>query len=90
MARQKPVKPKAPTAHQIERVNEEISRNWTLNVEQALQTDIEWCLGSYRNDNNLQAFTLMANVPYSFFKFVSKDPKKCSRSSWWKDIEKAL
>jgi hypothetical protein len=56
------VKPKAPAAHQIEKVNEDILKKLQeLNVEQALQADIEWCLGSYRNDNNPPGYTLWLN-----------------------------
>lgn len=90
-AAKKPVKPKAPAAHQIEKVNEEIlAKLQALNVEQALQADIEWCLGSYRNDNNPSGLYLMAERALQVFKFeLSKDPKSVPLKLI-KDIEKAL
>lgn len=85
------VKPKAPAAHQIEKVNENILKKLQeLNVEQALQADIEWCLGSYRNDNNPSGLYIMAERALSVFAFeLTKDPKSVP-ASLIKDIEKAL
>lgn len=90
-AAKKAVTPKAPAAHQIEKVNEEIlSKLQSLNVEPALQADIEWCLGSYRNDNNPSGLYLMAERALQVFKFeVSKEPKSVP-VKLLKDIEKAL
>lgn len=90
-AAKKPLKPKAPAAHQIEKVNEEIlAKLQALNVEQALQADIAWCLGSYRNDNNPSGLYLMAERALQVFKFeLSKDPKSVP-AKLIKDIEKAL
>jgi hypothetical protein len=84
-------KPKAPAAHQIEKVNEDILKMLqSLNVEQALQADIEWCLGSYRNDNNPSGLYLMAERALQVFTFeLSKDPKSIP-AKLIKDIEKAL
>lgn len=82
---------KAPAAHQIEKVNEDILRKLQeLNVEQPLQADIEWCLGSYRSDNNPSGLYLMAERALSVFTFeLTKDPKSVS-TKLIKDIEKAL
>ncbi len=84
-------KPKAPAAHQIEKVNEEILKKLqSLNVEQALQADIDWCLGSYRNDNNPSGLYVMAERALQVFTFeLSKDPKSVP-TKLIKDIEKAL
>lgn len=84
-------KPKAPAAHQIEKVNGDILKMLQdLNVEQALQADIEWCLGSYRNDNNPSGLYLMAERALQVFTFeLSKDPKSVP-AKLIKDIEKAL
>lgn len=84
-------KPKAPAAHQIEKVNEEILKKLQdLNVEQALQADIEWCLGSYRNDNNPSGLYVMAERALQVFAFeLTKDPKSVP-AKLIKDIEKAL
>jgi len=85
------VKPKAPAAHQIEKVNEDVLKKLQeLNVEQALQADIEWCLGSYRNDNNPAGLYVMAERALQVFAFeLTKDPKSVP-TKLIKDIEKAL
>ena len=85
------VKPKAPAAHQIEKVNEDIlKRLQALNVEQALQADIEWCLGSYRNDNNPSGLYVMAERALSVFAFELTKDAKSVPAKLIKDIEKAL
>lgn len=84
-------KPKAPAAHRIEKVNEDVLQKLqSLNVEQALQADIEWCLGSYRNDNNPSGLYIMAERALQVFKFeLTKDPKSVP-AKLITDIEKAL
>lgn len=85
------VKPKAPAAHKIEKVNEDILKKLQdLNIEQALQADIEWCLGSYRNDNNPSGLYVMAERALQVFTFeLTKDPKSVP-AKLITDIEKAL
>lgn len=87
----KAVKPKAPAAHQIEKANVEILKKLQeLNVEQALQADIEWCLGSYRNDNNPSGLYVMAERALQVFTFeLSKNPKSIS-AKLIRDIQSAL
>lgn len=87
----KAVKPKAPAAHQIEKVNEDILKKLQeLNLEQALQADIEWCLGSYRNDNNPSGLYVMAERALSVFTFeLTKNPKSVP-AKLVKDIQSAL
>lgn len=84
-------KPKAPAAHQIEKVNEDILKKLQdLNIEQALQADIEWCLGSYRNDNNPSGLYVMAERALQVFIFeLNKDPKSVP-AKLVKDIQSAL
>lgn len=84
-------KPKAPAAHRIEKVNEDILQKLqSLNIEQALQADIEWCLGSYRNDNNPSGLYIMAERALQVFKFeLTKYPKSVP-AKLITDIEKAL
>jgi hypothetical protein len=85
------VKPKAPAAHRIEKVNEDILQKLqSLNIEEALQADIAWCLGSYRNDNNPSGLYIMAERALVVFKFeLTKDPKSVP-AKLITDIEKAL
>lgn len=87
----KAVKPKAPAAHQIEKVNIDILKKLQeLNIEQALQADIEWCLGSYRNDNNPSGLYIMAERALQVFTFeLSKDPKSVP-AKLIRDIQSAL
>lgn len=84
-------KPKAPAAHQIEKVNEDaLKKLQDLNIEQALQADIEWCLGSYRSDNNPSGLYVMAERALHVFTFeLSKDPKSVP-AKLIKDIQSAL
>ena len=53
-AKKAPAKPKAKAvALNVEKVTEEtLAKLKSLNIESALQADIEWCLGSYRADKN--------------------------------------
>jgi hypothetical protein len=92
-AAKKPVaiKPKAPAAHRIEMVCEDILKKLQdLNIEHALQADIAWCLGSYRNDKNPSGLYLMAERALQVFTFeVSKDPKSVP-AKLITDITKAL
>lgn len=76
-AKKAAAKPKAPAAERIEKVCEDILKKLqTLNIEPALQADIEWCLGSYRNDKNPSGLYIMAERALVVFKFeVSKNPK---------------
>jgi hypothetical protein len=85
------VKPKAPAAHQIEKVNEDILKKLQdLDVEQALQADIAWCLGSYRNDNNPSGLYIMAERALQVFEFELTKDSASVPAKLIKDIEKAL
>lgn len=87
----KAVTPSAPAAQRIEKVNEDILKKLQgLGIEQALQADIEWCLGSYRHDNNPSGLYIMAERALQVFIFeLSKDSKSVP-AKLIKDIEKAL
>jgi len=46
-------KPKTASAPSIEKVSEDTLKTLqTLGIDQQLQADLEWCLGSYRSDQN--------------------------------------
>jgi hypothetical protein len=52
-SKKSPAKPKAKTPVSIEKVSEDIlAKLKSLNIEHQLQADLEWCLGSYRFDQN--------------------------------------
>ena len=84
-------KPKEKAALPIVKACEDsLKKLRALNIELGLQADIEWCLGSYRNDNNPSGLYLMAERALQVFKFeLSKDPKSVP-AKLLKDIEKAL
>lgn len=84
-------KPKAPAAHQIEHVNETILKKLQeLNVEHALQADIAWCLGSFRNDNNPSGLYEMAERALHVLLFESTKAPKSVPAKLIKDTQKAL
>jgi len=52
-AKKSTAKPKAKKSVNIEKLSDDIlTKLKSLNIEQQLQADIEWCLGSYRYDQN--------------------------------------
>ena len=54
-------KPKAAKTPAIEKVcGEALLTLKSLNIQAGLQADIEWCLGSYRHDNNPSGLFTMA------------------------------
>ncbi len=90
-AKKTATKPAAPAAHRIEKACEDILKKLqVLNIEPALQADIEWCLGSYRHDNNPSGLYLMAERALVVFNFeLSKNPKSIP-AKLVKDVQKAL
>lgn len=84
-------KPKAPAAERIEKACEDILKKLqALNIEPALQADIEWCLGSYRNDKNPSGLYLMAERALVVFQFeLTKNPKSIP-AKLIRDTQKAL
>ena len=45
--------PKAPNSNNIEKVSlDALEKLKELGIDQQLQNDLEWCLGSFRADNN--------------------------------------
>jgi len=87
----KPSKPKAPAVNPIEKINEEVLKQLkVLNIEPGLQADIQWCLGSYRNDKNPSGLYAMAEKGLVILKAVAgKDPKAVP-TKLLDDIAKAL
>ena len=84
-------KPKAAKAPSIEKVNEEVlNKLRDLNIEQGLQAEIQWCLGSYRSDKNPIGLYAMAERALVIFKGLrDKNPKAVS-PALVTAIEKAL
>ncbi len=66
-----PVKKSAakPKTVSLEKISEEIlTKLKALNIEHQLQADLEWCLGSYRYDNNASGLLETAGKALVVFK----------------------
>src|SRR6478609_7952652 len=75
----------------IEKINEEcLSKLIELNIEQELQAEIQWCLGSYRSDNNPIGLYTMAERALIVLKDVKDSNPKLVSTKLLNDIEKAL
>lgn len=86
-----PSKPKASKALAIEKVNEEaLNKLRELNIEQGLQSEIQWCLGSYRSDKNPIGLYAMAERALVVFKGLREKNAKAVSTKLVGDIEKAL
>lgn len=86
-----PSKLKASKGNAIEKINEEcLSKLIELNIEQGLQAEIQWCLGSYRSDKNPVGLYTMAERALTVFKAVRDSNPKLVSTKLVGDIEKAL
>lgn len=89
VAKAKPIAIIATT--NIEKVAVEVlTKLKTLNLEQQLQADIEWCLGSYRHDKNPTGLYEMAEKAFGIFKTEQAKKTKGITSKLVGDVEKAL
>lgn len=87
-AKKAPAKAKAVS---IEKVSEDIiNKLKSLNLEQQLQADIEWCLGSYRYDQN--PIGLFENAAKALIVFKQEQARKTKgvTAAFISSIEKAL
>ena len=87
-----PAKPKAKAvALNIEKITEDaMAKLKALNIEHALQIDIEWCLGSYRSDKNPIGLFDMLSRALPVLKAELKMKTKGVTAKLIGDIEKAL
>jgi hypothetical protein len=61
-----------------------------LGIDQQLQNDIEWCLGSYRSDNNPVGLYDMARRAMIIFKDEKAKKTKGVTTKMITDLEKAI
>ena len=61
-----------------------------LNIEHSLQSEINWCLGSFQNDHNPIGLYQMADRSLSIFKGELAKKTKGVTAKFVADIEKAL
>jgi hypothetical protein len=93
-----PKKPATRTAttkvspeNRIEKVSEDtLSKLRELNLDQSLQNDIEWCLGSYRSDRNPVGLYDATERALSVLKAEKEKKTKGVTAKLISDIEKAL
>ena len=79
------------TAPSIEKVSEEaLKKLQTLGIEQNLQNDIEWCLGSYRADGNPVGLYTMLERAVHVFKAEQEKKTKGVTAKLVGDLQKAL
>ena len=84
-------KSKASDGKLIEKINEEsLKKLIALNIEPGLQAEIQWCLGSYRNDKNPSGLYLMAEKALQVFTLIADKDPKAIPSKFLGDIKKAL
>lgn len=85
-------KPKAKTtANNIEKVSEEIlAKLKSLELEQQLQADLEWCLGSYRYDQNATGLREVIAKAHGLLKQEHAKKTKGITSTLLTNIEKVL
>lgn len=62
----------------------------SLKLDQQFQSEIEWCLGSYRYDRNPHGLYQMAERALSVFKTEAAKKTKGITATFIKSIEKAL
>jgi hypothetical protein len=84
-------KPKASTTDRIGTVSEEtLQKLRALNIEPQLQQDLEWCLGSYRADNNPIGLYAVAEQALTVLQAEKEKKTKGVTSKLIEDLTKAL
>ncbi len=85
------VKPKAKSTVSIEKVTEEVlAKLKSLDLDQQLQADIEWCLGSYRYDQNATGLIEVIFKAHNVLKVAHANKTKGITSTLLSNIEKVL
>lgn len=89
-----PRKPRAPRAKapvDIEQVNAEaLKKLAALGLEEQLQRDMEWCLGSYRADRNPVGLYQTAEKALNVFRTEKEKKTKGVTARLINDLEKAV
>lgn len=67
-----------------------LSKLQELDLDYQLQSEINWCLGSFRNDGNPVGLYLMAERALAIFKAELAAKRKGVTAGLIKDIEKAV
>jgi hypothetical protein len=90
-APKKPAKKKVEGTLPIVKANEEaLKKLRALKIEQGLQNDIQWCLGSYAYDKNPGGLFEMGARAFKVFKDLRSINPKSVPTTLLKTLEKAL
>jgi hypothetical protein len=80
-----------PSTELIEKVSEEtLEKLKAMDIEPELQKDIEWCLGSYRSDQNPVGLYAMAERALDVFRQEKAKKTKGVTAKLITDLEKLL
>jgi hypothetical protein len=83
--------PKSAPVNNIEKVCEDaLQKLRALGIQEQLQNDIEWCLGSYKADGNPVGLYSMAERALTVFQEEKARKTKGVTSKTITDLEKAL
>ena len=80
-------KAKAPIEKACEVALEKLKE---LNIDSGFQSEIEWCLGSYRHDKNPSGLYLMAKRALAIFTVEQANHTKTITDKLISDMEKAI
>jgi hypothetical protein len=87
----KKASPAKPEVELIEKASTQaLTTLHTLGIEQQLQQDIEWCLGSYRHDKNPEGLYEMIQIALRVLQDAKSRKAKGVTAKLIGDIEKAL
>ncbi len=91
-AKKSVAKPKAKTSSaNIEKISEDVLEKLkSLDLEQQLQADIEWCLGSYRYDQNTTGLIEVIGKAHDVLKQAHAKKTKGITAALISNIEKVL
>lgn len=67
-----------------------LSKLMELNIDEGLQSEIQWCLGSYANDNNPSGLYVMAKRALAIFTVELAGKSKGVTAKLVSDLEKAI
>ena len=90
-AKSKPKAASSSSSDQLEKVSEEVLKKFkTLDIGQKLQDEIEWCLGSYRHDQNPVGLLDVSTRALALLKEELANKTKGITTKLVSDLEKAL
>lgn len=84
-------KTKVSSPNLIEKAAEEALKKLSaLKIEESLQADLEWCLGSYRHDQNPSGLYTMVGRAFTILEAAAQKNKRAVSTKLLNDLSKAL